>query len=241
MYICEVCVSLSPNSRPDRNQSRESRVLVIQRCNISSLTAALPHLPRPRAVLPNWLADSALGHAHHRSALVVYFVLSLNWTTDRRPGLDWAVIIGRKQDMRFLASEPRGRVVVREYRTGARLPYPSSRRDRARPLVKASRKRCQQSEGQRPEKVAGRLSVRQAMDRGRTTGERSERSDGVIGNNRLRKHTMLTTTVECPPIFSQVWVREPHKQVWAKAFLLLKDKNLYLSYKVSVNHLLVEE
>lgn len=44
--------------------------------------------------------------------------------------------------------------------------------------------------------------------------------------------TILTTTAECPPIFSQVWVREPIKQVWAKAFLLLKDKCLYLSYKV---------
>uniref|UniRef100_A0A1B6MKK1 SH2 domain-containing protein n=2 Tax=Graphocephala atropunctata TaxID=36148 RepID=A0A1B6MKK1_9HEMI len=46
--------------------------------------------------------------------------------------------------------------------------------------------------------------------------------------------TLVTTTAECPPVFSQVWVREPHKQVWAKAFLLLKDKNLYLSYKVQI-------
>lgn len=55
--------------------------------------------------------------------------------------------------------------------------------------------------------------------------------------------TILTTTLECPPIFSQVWVREPHKQVWAKAFLLLKDKNLYLSYKVRLqsSHLLISQ
>lgn len=44
--------------------------------------------------------------------------------------------------------------------------------------------------------------------------------------------TILTTSDMCPPVFSQVWVREPHKLVWVKAFLLLKDKNLYLSYKV---------
>lgn len=39
---------------------------------------------------------------------------------------------------------------------------------------------------------------------------------------------------QCPTVFSHVWVRDPNKQVWAKAFLLLRDKKLYLSYKVQV-------
>ncbi|XP_063223736.1 growth factor receptor-bound protein 14-like isoform X2 [Bacillus rossius redtenbacheri] len=46
--------------------------------------------------------------------------------------------------------------------------------------------------------------------------------------------TMLTTAGECPPIFSHVWVREANRQLWNKAFLLLKDKKLYLTYKVQV-------
>jgi len=54
------------------------------------------------------------------------------------------------------------------------------------------------------------------------------------GSNGTLLQTILTTTAECPPIFSQVWVRDPHKHVWAKAFLLLKDKTLYLSYKVQI-------
>lgn len=45
---------------------------------------------------------------------------------------------------------------------------------------------------------------------------------------------LLSTSEECPPIFSQVWVREPSKLVWSKAFLLLKGRNLYISHKVQV-------
>lgn len=44
--------------------------------------------------------------------------------------------------------------------------------------------------------------------------------------------TILSTGEECPTVFSHVWIREANKQVWAKAFLLLKDKKLYMSYKV---------
>ncbi|KAL0277009.1 UNVERIFIED_CONTAM: hypothetical protein PYX00_004443 [Menopon gallinae] len=46
-------------------------------------------------------------------------------------------------------------------------------------------------------------------------------------------HTILSSE-ECPTVFSHVWIREANKQVWVKAFLLLKDKKLYLSYKVQV-------
>lgn len=38
----------------------------------------------------------------------------------------------------------------------------------------------------------------------------------------------------CPPVISQVWIREPNKQIWSKAYMMLKDKTLYLSYKVQV-------
>lgn len=48
---------------------------------------------------------------------------------------------------------------------------------------------------------------------------------------------MLQAMVEegegCPPMFGQVWVRDPNSLLWAKAYLLLKEKKLYLSYKVS--------
>ncbi|XP_071452038.1 growth factor receptor-bound protein 14-like [Hetaerina americana] len=46
--------------------------------------------------------------------------------------------------------------------------------------------------------------------------------------------TLLSSGDEAPPIFGHVWVREANKQVWSKAFLLLKEKKLYLSYKVQV-------
>ncbi|KAG8233019.1 hypothetical protein J437_LFUL013688 [Ladona fulva] len=45
---------------------------------------------------------------------------------------------------------------------------------------------------------------------------------------------LLSNGDEIPPIFGHVWVREAHKQVWSKAFLLLREKKLYLSYKVQV-------
>lgn len=38
----------------------------------------------------------------------------------------------------------------------------------------------------------------------------------------------------CPTMFGQVWVRDPNSLLWAKAYLLLKERKLYLSYKVSV-------
>nr|XP_018914354.1 PREDICTED: growth factor receptor-bound protein 14-like isoform X2 [Bemisia tabaci] len=47
-------------------------------------------------------------------------------------------------------------------------------------------------------------------------------------------HNFLSTLDDCPAIFSQIWLREPHKHVWAKAFLLLKGNKLYMSYKVQV-------
>ncbi|XP_067005585.2 growth factor receptor-bound protein 10 [Anabrus simplex] len=46
--------------------------------------------------------------------------------------------------------------------------------------------------------------------------------------------TLLANAGECPPIFSHVWVREANKQVWNKGFLLLKNKKLYLSFKIQV-------
>ncbi|KAK9704525.1 Ras association (RalGDS/AF-6) domain [Popillia japonica] len=39
---------------------------------------------------------------------------------------------------------------------------------------------------------------------------------------------------KCPLIFSQVWVRDQHKQIWRKAFLLLRDKKLYLSFNIQL-------
>ncbi|XP_049796069.1 growth factor receptor-bound protein 14-like [Schistocerca nitens] len=35
-----------------------------------------------------------------------------------------------------------------------------------------------------------------------------------------------------PPIFSPVWVRDPGKQTWTRAFLLLQGQELYISHKV---------
>lgn len=45
---------------------------------------------------------------------------------------------------------------------------------------------------------------------------------------------LVTQEGQSPVIFSQVWVRDLHKQIWGKAFLLLRDKKLYLSYKLQV-------
>lgn len=38
----------------------------------------------------------------------------------------------------------------------------------------------------------------------------------------------------CPSMFGQVWVRDPNSLLWAKAYLLLKERKLYLSYKVCI-------
>lgn len=46
---------------------------------------------------------------------------------------------------------------------------------------------------------------------------------------------MVVEGDNCPTMFGHVWVRDPNSQLWAKAYLLLKEKKLYLSYKVSVN------
>lgn len=46
--------------------------------------------------------------------------------------------------------------------------------------------------------------------------------------------TALATADDSPTILTQVWVRDAHKQVWAKAFLLLRDRSLYISYKFQV-------
>jgi hypothetical protein len=37
-----------------------------------------------------------------------------------------------------------------------------------------------------------------------------------------------------PVVFSQVWIKDQQKQAWGKAFLLLREKKLYLSYKIQV-------
>ncbi|XP_046983432.1 growth factor receptor-bound protein 14-like [Schistocerca americana] len=39
-------------------------------------------------------------------------------------------------------------------------------------------------------------------------------------------------SVVLPPIFSPVWVRDPSKQTWTRAFLLLQGQELYISHKV---------
>lgn len=45
---------------------------------------------------------------------------------------------------------------------------------------------------------------------------------------------MILVEGQCPSVFSRVWVLDPEKQMWAKGFLLLRDKKLYLSYRLSV-------
>lgn len=45
---------------------------------------------------------------------------------------------------------------------------------------------------------------------------------------------MILVEGQCPSVFSHVWVQDPEKQMWSKGFLLLRDKKLYLSYKLAV-------
>ncbi|KAK2708856.1 growth factor receptor-bound protein 14-like isoform X1 [Artemia franciscana] len=43
---------------------------------------------------------------------------------------------------------------------------------------------------------------------------------------------MLNNTDEVPQVFGHLWVKEPQKQVWRKAFFLLQKNKLLFSYKV---------
>lgn len=45
---------------------------------------------------------------------------------------------------------------------------------------------------------------------------------------------MILIEGRCPSVFSHVWVLDPEKQMWSKGFLLLRDKKVYLSYKLAV-------
>ncbi|KAK7864569.1 hypothetical protein R5R35_007337 [Gryllus longicercus] len=64
---------------------------------------------------------------------------------------------------------------------------------------------------------------------------RCEELTGVPASDHATAlQTLLLNNGDCPPIFSHVWVREANKQVWNKAFLLLKNRCLYLSYKIQV-------
>ncbi|GJQ86007.1 hypothetical protein Trydic_g14951 [Trypoxylus dichotomus] len=60
--------------------------------------------------------------------------------------------------------------------------------------------------------------------------------DDYRGINFSLTHSLQNLIQEgkCPIIFSQVWVRDPIKQIWRKAFLLLRDKKLYLSYNIQL-------
>ncbi|KAF2880743.1 hypothetical protein ILUMI_25415 [Ignelater luminosus] len=55
-----------------------------------------------------------------------------------------------------------------------------------------------------------------------------------LNTNNASLQNLVTQEGQSPVIFSQVWVRDLHKQIWGKAFLLLRDKKLYLSYKLQV-------
>ncbi|KAE8742547.1 hypothetical protein FOCC_FOCC011899 [Frankliniella occidentalis] len=55
-------------------------------------------------------------------------------------------------------------------------------------------------------------------------------SDMLLGP-RASRTSALASADDSPSILTQVWVRDAHKQVWAKAFILLKDRCLYFSYK----------
>lgn len=45
---------------------------------------------------------------------------------------------------------------------------------------------------------------------------------------------MVEESEGCPTMCGQVWVRNANTLLWAKAYLLLKERKLYLSYKVQV-------
>ncbi|XP_034241907.1 growth factor receptor-bound protein 14-like, partial [Thrips palmi] len=57
---------------------------------------------------------------------------------------------------------------------------------------------------------------------------------GSVYNYSVALQTALANADDSPTILTQVWVRDSHKQVWAKAFLLLRDRCLYISYKFQV-------
>lgn len=56
----------------------------------------------------------------------------------------------------------------------------------------------------------------------------------LLYKNEFLFQNLVTRDGECPSVFSNVWVQDPNKQIWSKGFLLLRDKKLYLSYKVQV-------
>lgn len=61
-----------------------------------------------------------------------------------------------------------------------------------------------------------------------------EELNGINVNHSASLQNLVTQEGKCPIIFSQVWLQDPQKQTWGKAFLLLRDRKLYLSYKVQV-------
>ncbi|XP_052127414.1 growth factor receptor-bound protein 14 [Frankliniella occidentalis] len=58
-----------------------------------------------------------------------------------------------------------------------------------------------------------------------------ETAGGSFYTYSVALQSALASADDSPSILTQVWVRDAHKQVWAKAFILLKDRCLYFSYK----------
>lgn len=56
--------------------------------------------------------------------------------------------------------------------------------------------------------------------------------EAVNGTKTSLLQNILLNGDECPVVFSLVWVRDANKQVWSKGYLVLKDRKLYLSFKV---------
>ncbi|KAG5885091.1 hypothetical protein JTB14_003965 [Gonioctena quinquepunctata] len=43
---------------------------------------------------------------------------------------------------------------------------------------------------------------------------------------------MVIQEGKCPVIFSHVWVRDDHKKIWTKTYMLLRDQRLFISQKI---------
>ncbi|XP_048505099.1 growth factor receptor-bound protein 14-like isoform X3 [Athalia rosae] len=57
---------------------------------------------------------------------------------------------------------------------------------------------------------------------------------GPFMDTNMALQKMLAQGGKCPPIFSSAWIRDPGKNVWAKIYMVLKGRKLYVTPKVQL-------
>nr|XP_023024812.1 uncharacterized protein LOC111512883 [Leptinotarsa decemlineata] len=48
----------------------------------------------------------------------------------------------------------------------------------------------------------------------------------------LQVEHMVIQEGKCPVIFSHIWIRDDHKKIWSKTYMLLRDQRLFFSQKI---------